>query len=113
MDPAPRDTVEEDRGLAGKVKIFDPVPPEGWEPLSLEDTIKRVPADRVESLAKIQFKDHHRGRPTVTSLNHISGVDEIFSNGPPRDESRLVRVNKGRHERFKPEGEAFCDDFKA
>jgi hypothetical protein len=43
----------------------------------------------------------------MTSLDNIGGIDKIFRNGTPRDEARLVRMDKGGYEPPEAQGEAF------
>jgi hypothetical protein len=43
----------------------------------------------------------------MTSLDNIGGIDKIFRNGAPRDEARLVRMDKGGYEPPEAQGEAF------
>jgi hypothetical protein len=49
----------------------------------------------------------------VESLDNISGIDEVLSNGAARDKPSLVRVKQVRNKGLEAKGKAFGMDFKA
>jgi hypothetical protein len=113
LDPPPRNPIKENHRLARVVEALNPSPPELRETFGHHNTVEGVPADRIEGLTKIELENRGRGTPLVTSLDQIGGVDKVFSNGPPGDEPRLVRVDEERDKILKAKGQALRVNLKA
>jgi hypothetical protein len=113
LDPFPGYSVEENSGLTCLVEHFDPGPPELREPFSKEDAIQGIPTDGVKSFPEIKFKNGCGGGSFVAALNNVSGIDEVFRNGAPRNKTSLVGVDKVRDKVAEPQGKAFGVDFEA
>jgi hypothetical protein len=53
LNPPARNTIEENRSLAGGVQQGDPRPPKRREPLGKKDAIEGLPADGIKGFAKV------------------------------------------------------------
>jgi hypothetical protein len=113
LDPFARHSIEEHRRLTRLVEHFDPCPPEFREPLGKEDAVQGFLADGIEGFPEVEFKDRSRRRPFVATLDNVSSVDEVLSDGATRDETSLVRVYKVGNKVAESEGKAFGVNFEA
>jgi hypothetical protein len=95
------------------VEHIDPGPPELRESFRKEDAIQGFPADGFKRFPEVKFEDGGGGSSFVVALDNVSGIDEVFSNGAPRDKPNLVGVDKVRDEVTEPQGKAFCVNFEA
>jgi hypothetical protein len=53
LNPAPRDPIEENRGLTGEILQLNPLTPEGREPFCLKNQVKSVPTNRIKGFVKV------------------------------------------------------------
>ena len=59
------------------------------------------------SFLEIKFENHIGRLPSVASAEKVGGIDEVFANTPPRDETGLVSMDQERNEGFDPVGNKF------
>jgi hypothetical protein len=111
LNPVPRNAVEQHRSLTSAVNHFDPITPERGETFSFKNPAKSIPTDGVKGLTEIQLEYSLGGIAPVASLDNISGVNKVFSNGAARDKPSLVRVNQVRNMGPEAKGKAFGMNF--
>jgi hypothetical protein len=99
--------------MASLVKHINPRAPKIRKAFSPHNAVQGLPANGVEGLAEVKFKDSGRSGAPMASLNNISSIDEVFRNGAPRDETSLVRVNQVWDKLPEAQGEAFGVNLEA
>ena len=80
MDPTARDAIEKDIGLARGVDGLNPLLRKRRETFCLEDTVERIPSNRVKRLSKVEFEHDGRDRALVAGLDKVYRIDKNFSN---------------------------------
>jgi hypothetical protein len=111
LNSVPRNAVEKHCSLASEVNHFNPITRERGETFGFKNLVKSIPIDGVEGLAEIHLEHSREGIAPVASLDDVSNLDKIFSNGATRDEPSLVGVNQVRNEVPKAKGKAFGMNF--